>query len=308
MKIHLIDIDSTIPNLALIKVRKYYQDRGYEVIYNFPLLIRPEDKIYVSCIFKENRPQAAQYLIYPNAIIGGSGYDLNVRLPEEIEAVKPRINYGFTTRGCIRKCKFCIVPEKEGDIHITGDLLDIWDGKSKDITLMDNNILALPDHFKKICRQARENNIRIDFNQGLDHRLLTYEIVLELKRTSIKQYRFAYDSPSMRQSVNRAIALLKSVGINQSMWYILVGFNTMLKEDVTRINHLRFTGQRAYIQRYSKDRKYIPMARWQNQKALCNMPFYNFIKLTGKEDYYDKWLDLYMNEVGEKAMKGPLIK
>jgi hypothetical protein len=132
---------------------------------------------------------------------------------------------------------------------------------------------------------------------------------MELKRTSIKMYRFAYDSFSMRKSVNRAIALLKSVGINQSMWYVLVGFKDSLKEDIYRINHLRFTGQRAYIQRYDKSiRKYIPLARWQNQKNICNSTVMQFFGMPEKSKYNSEWFDQYISEVGMKVMSGPVVR
>ena len=62
-----------------------------------------------------------------------------------------------------------------------GDIYDIWDGKSKTLTIMDNNILGKPDHFKKICAQLREEKVRVDFNQGLDIRLLDDTLIKELK-------------------------------------------------------------------------------------------------------------------------------
>jgi hypothetical protein len=59
--------------------------------------------------------------------------------PKEIEIMKPKINYGFITRGCFRKCHFCLVPEKEGDLYVEADNLfyDFWDKKSKNIIIMD---------------------------------------------------------------------------------------------------------------------------------------------------------------------------
>ena len=155
MKVLIIDIDSRIPNLALKKIEKYYLDKGDEVLWNIPLAKDIVDKVYVSCVFTKNKNKCNFWEGMGD--IGGSGYSLEINLPLEIEAVKPRINYGFTTRGCIRNCKFCIVPKKEGKIRIEGELLDLWDGYSKKVIVMDNNILALPTHFEMVCRQAREN-------------------------------------------------------------------------------------------------------------------------------------------------------
>jgi hypothetical protein len=269
MKVLIIDIDSRIPNLALKKIEKYHQDRGDEVIWNMPIAKDVVDKIYVSCVFTKNKHRCHIWEGY--ADIGGSGYSLEITLPSEIDVIKPRINYGFTTRGCIRNCKFCIVPRKEGKIHIVGDLLDLWDGKSQRVTVMDNNILGLPSHFGLICKQARENKIKLDFNQGLDHRLLTLEIVHLMTKISHTEYRFAFDHPSMFKSVEKAIDLLQANGINRANWYVLVGFDTTYKQDLDRANYLKDRNQRAYIMRYEthyRDPFYVALARWVNQPHL----------------------------------------
>jgi len=277
MKVLIIDIDSRIPNLALKKVEKYHKNRGDEVIWDMPLFKDVADKIYVSCVFTKNKSRCDFW--EGIAAIGGSGYSLEIVLPPEIDAIKPRINYGFTTRGCIRNCKFCIVPRKEGKIHIVGDLLDLWDGESKQVIVMDNNILAVPSHFEFICNQARENKIKLDFNQGLDHRLLTPEILESMTSISHTEYRFAFDHPSMFTSVDKAINLLKASGINRANWYVLVGFDTTYKQDLDRVNYLKERNQRAYIQRYEthfREPFYSVLARWVNQPHL-------FIGMTWQE-------------------------
>lgn len=269
MKILIIDIDSRIPNLALKKVEKYHLDRGDEVIWDMPLAKDIADKIYVSCVFTKNKSRCDFW--QGLAEIGGSGYSLEIKLPPEIEAIKPRINYGFTTRGCIRNCKFCIVPKKEGGIRTVGDLLDLWDGQAKKIVVMDNNILALPEHFELVCQQARNSHIKVDFNQGLDHRLLTSEIVDLMVSISHTEYRFAFDHPSYLPSVERALRLLRQGGINRCNWYMLVGFDTTPEEDLMRANYLRDRNQRAYVQRYETHYFapfYVGLARWVNQPHL----------------------------------------
>lgn len=268
MKTLLINIDSKkIPNLALKKIEKYHLNRGDEVVWDFPLMAHQVDRIYVSCVFEKNKDQCEQWK--GRALIGGSGYSLDIELPKEIEKIKPRINLGFTTRGCIRNCKFCIVPQKEGKIRAVGDLLDLWDKRSKDVVLLDNNILALPKHFKLICRQARENNIRLDFNQGLDCRLLNQDIVNELKSIRHKEFHFAFDSLDYFDDVDRAITLLQKNGINRCTWLMLTGFDTTFEEDLFRANYLRSRNQVAYVMRYnnSERKDLVPLSRWVNNRA-----------------------------------------
>lgn len=272
VKVLLLNIDSKLPNIALKKIEMWHKLQGDEVIWDMPIMLGTTDRAYASCIFTKNRYKAEQFKnLCPSLNVGGSGWDLITVLPSEIDAMKPKINYGFTTRGCVRKCQFCIVPKKEGGIKVVGDLLDLWDGKAKLVTVMDNNILAVPSHFELICSQARGNNIKLDFNQGLDHRLLTPEIVEIMASISHVEYRFAFDYPSYLPTVERAIELLRQGGINRCNWYMLVGFDTTPKEDLMRANYLRDNNQRAYVQRYEthyNDPFYVGLARWVNQPHL----------------------------------------
>jgi len=277
MKILLINIDSTKPNLALKKIEKYHRDKGDEVVWDFPLMARHADKIYVSAIYTWSRGKCAEW--EGRAEIGGSGYDLKKTLPPGIEGIKPRINWGFTTRGCVRHCPFCVVWKKEGGIRATGDIYDIWDGVSEKIVLLDNNILALPDHFFKICGQLKKENLKVDFNQGLDCRLLTEKMARALKRLRVKHYRFAFDHPSQKPAVEKAVDLLKKYKM-QAIWYVLVGFNTSIKEDLERLDYLRANGQAAFVQRYNYIKKpvYIRMAQWANQHGVFRkMAFEQFL-------------------------------
>jgi len=184
-------------------------------------------------------------------ICGGSGFDLTTTLRPEIEGMKPKLNMGFTTRGCIRKCPFCIVPEKEGKIRIVGDIYDFWDRESKELVILDNNILAIPNHFEMICCQLMQEDLKVDFNQGLDHRLLNNEIAEMLKSLRYKEYRFAFDDPMQEKSVKKAINTLRKHGINRSMWYVLVGFDSTYDEDLSRLLMLKSYKQDAYVQRYN---------------------------------------------------------
>lgn len=281
MNIGLLNLEPKYKNLALEKLRIYHQTKGDYAEDYFAL--NPYDKVYCSSIFTFTK----KHIVPQGAICGGSGFDLTTELPPEIEGIAPHLNFGFTTRGCIRKCPFCIVHVKEPVLKVVIRFLrQLWDGKSKLITLYDNNILALPEHFESICKQSIEHNLALDFNQGLDHRLLTPEIVKLLKAISHKEYHFAFDYPSYLKSVDRAIDLLQNEGINRCIWYVLVGFNTTFQEDLDRLNHLRERNQNAYVQRYKRDRMYIPLARWANQHHIFRgMTWEQFISRPENKNY-----------------------
>ncbi len=152
MKIGLLSLDSKIKNIAIEKIRLYHQSKKNIVEdYNS---FEKYDLVYISKIF-DFSPEYPICINSKKIIKGGSGYDISSRLPYEINKMKPLINYGFITRGCIRNCEFCIVPEKEGKIYIESENLfyDFWDKKSKEIIIMDNNILAMPEVFFEICNK-----------------------------------------------------------------------------------------------------------------------------------------------------------
>ena len=299
MKVLIMDIDSKIPNLALKKIEKYHKDKGDEVVWNNELMRFSSDKIYVSCIFTENKSLCDEW---SGAEIGGTGYDIMKKLPPEIDSVKPRINLGFTTRGCIRKCEFCFVPQKEGMIKFEGDIYDIWDGISKEIVLMDNNILALPKHFKMICSQLRKEKLKVDFNQGLDIRLLNDDLAGELATIRhISDIRFAWDNIKDEAVIRKGITLLKKHNCRRGMFYVLVGFNSTIDEDLYRFNTLKGLGQRAYCMRFKTvkgQREYSDIASWVNQvRFFESMTFDRYRECRGNRELVKKFTSVGIKSI-----------
>lgn len=289
MNILLFTFDTVIPNLALEKLSAYHLQKGDNVILNNFKYADEADKIYISNIFTWNTPKYSIFSKYKDKVFfGGSGYSLKTTLPPEIDSIKPHINLGFTTRGCIRRCKFCIVPEKEGKIKPVGNLRDLWNGKDKDIILLDNNILALPEHFNSICHEAQNIDVRLNFYQGLDFRLLNEINLKLLKATRHKPLRFAWDNYNDVEIVESKLKLLFNYNVFNSQWFILVGFNTNFIEDVFRATFLKKFNQRVYAARYNynRDKRYIPLCRWiNNPKRFFKMTFDEFLKLPENRCY-----------------------
>jgi hypothetical protein len=290
MKILLIAPDSVIPNLALMKISQYHKNKKDQVSWK----TKDPDVVYCSIVFSENRWKGvALHSMYPEAIIniGGSGFSYQ-NLPENIEHIMPdyslypEINYsiGFTTRGCIRNCKWCIVPKKEGKIKANADIYEFWDPKHKHIMLLDNNILALPDHFEKIAKQLIEHDLTVDYNQGLDIRLLNNKNAKTLSKLRVKpDYRFAFDHPKDKNIIEKKMPLIKKHLVKQALFYVLVGFNTTIEEDLLRLNFLKDHGQRAYVMRYKSCRGikiYNDLSAWANQQQFFGkMNFDEFRKI-----------------------------
>lgn len=264
------------PNFALEKVKAYFRDRCEE--YKGELFNEQYETVYVSSLFTWT-PKPTPFR---NWILGGTGYSLEIKLPSYLENVKPRVNFGFTTRGCVNHCDFCCVREKEGCLQVVGDLLDLWDGKSKTITLLDNNPTANKRHFRLIAKQARDNKIKLNFH-ALDFRTLDHEICALFNTFKHTELRLAFDDLKYKSEVLEKIKMLKQHYIPQNTWYVLVGFNSTFDEDMERLITLKENGQAAFVQIYNKydnpDRKkYTQLARWANQhQCFKKMTYEEFI-------------------------------
>jgi len=181
---------------------------------------------------------------------------------------------GFTTRGCIRNCKFCIVPEKEGMIKEHAEVEEFLNTKSNVVVLLDNNFLALPSHIKKLQKYINKS-WRMDFNQGLDARLINKENAKLLARIKYKEMiRFAWDNIKDETEIIKGLKLVIKAGIRPRniTVYVLIGFDTTFKEDLYRIQRLRDIKDergsiKPYVMNYNntlKSRKYKDFMRWVN--------------------------------------------
>jgi len=270
-RILTVAVDGKRPNLALAKVKSYYEKKGYIVVEDYKKLTQKVEKIYISCLFSWNRSKVLPWLdCKTKVIVGGSGWNEKSRLRPEIEKECPKINYGYTTRGCPRRCGWCSVWRREGELHRVHQLTDLWDGRSKDITLLDNNILADEDWFHHVAWDAYARGIRLHFYQGLDYRFVNRAVASSLAMIRHRRYRFSFDEPKNYDGVDKCISLLADAGIRTCQWFVLVGYNTTLKEDLSRINFLRRRGQLVYLARYNytREKKYIPLARWTQHPAF----------------------------------------
>ena len=292
MKIGLFDIDSKYHNLALMKISAWHKSFGDQTeIYN-PLMKKTYDRVYVSKIFSKHNIEEGY--IPGNSIIGGSGFSLKTVLPYDMEHIMPdyslyNLDYslGFTTRGCIRNCKFCIVPEKEGKIKEHAEVEEFLNPKSNVVVLLDNNFLALPSHIKKLQKYI-DKGWRMDFNQGLDARLINKEnakLLASIKHE--RMIRFAWDNIKDESEIIKGLELVIKEGIRPRniTVYVLTGFDTTFKEDLYRIQRLRDIKDergsiKPYVMNYNnslKSRKYKDFMRWVNNPWIfksCNWKEY----------------------------------
>lgn len=279
MNIALHDSDKTnFPNLALMKLSAYHKAQGDALEWWTPLF--PYDRVYSSKVFTFT-PEC-EYLP-EDTIKGGTGYGIMDELPPEIDAMFPDYSIypncdhaiGFLTRGCIRKCPWCIVPKKEGKIRPYSTWQAIKRPDSRDIVFMDNNVLACQHGLEQIDDMGGGGNVRVDFNQGLDARLITDDVAKILARLKYIQFiRMSADTDAMLDVVLTAIDRLAKYGVKPYKVFVYV-----LVQDIAsaerRAIALRDIGANPFAQPYRdfttnaepplEQRRF---ARWVNHKAI----------------------------------------
>lgn len=284
MRIGLIDVDGhNFPNLALMKLSAWHKAQGDEVEWYSPLFAtEPFDKVYMSKVFTFT-PDYEWAINARQIIKGGTGYGLYYDLPKEIEytfpdySIYPQYPFavGFLTRGCIRKCPWCIVPKKEGWIHAVNTWDKIKRPDSRDIVFLDNNVLA-SEHGIAQIEDMIGKDVRIDFNQAMDARLVTPEIAKILSRVKWigGTLRFACDTSAMIPILKRCVSYLEENGVKPYRIFVYTLIQDV-DESLSRIKAMDEIGVQPFGQPYrdftnniepTEDQKRL--ARWCNNKAV----------------------------------------
>lgn len=286
MKVRLLAPDSKIPNMAIMKISTYHKRLGDDVAwYKHEYDFNDTDILYISKIFTFSPDVEDLPLNDCKIIRGGTGYDYKIKLPLEIESITeldyslyPDCDYSimFTTRGCVRKCEFCIVPKKEGLIHNIP--ICSLNPHGKYIKVLDNNFFANRT-WRENIEVLKRFNQPLEFNAGIDLRLLTEEQCVALASCKIKSIHCAWDNYKDKEIILPKLEMLtKYIKPYKILCYVLVGFENreIVETDIERVNTIWSLGVYPFVMGYinfddpkwQKTRSVKDFARWCNNRFV----------------------------------------
>ena len=191
--------------------------------------------------------------------------------------------FTYASRGCVRKCAFCGVPALEGAQRDTNSLRTVVDGvaqlygEKRDLILMDNNVVASAN-FRDIVseiidlgfergatlkRGRYELQRRVDFNQGVDARILCRDpmYLRELSRIALKPLRIAFDHLGLKKPYSQAIRFAAEAGIRDLSNYMLYNFHDSPADLFERMRLNVTLNEELGIRIFSFPMRYQPVTR-----------------------------------------------
>lgn len=292
MKVLLMQLDGSLPNIALMRIAAHHRSLGDECELRYATT--PEracrrfgdsfGRVYASAIFEKTRPVAAAVRAqWPEAIIGGTGVNVGGTLEDhgitttaQDYAIYPacRVSIGFLSRGCRLRCGFCVVPRKEGAVREEQSIADLWRGEPwpRELVLLDNDFFGQP-RWRERIEEMRAGGFRVSFNQGINARMLNEETAAAIASVDYRDDSFtrkriytAWDSGKDEARLFRGLELLASNGVKPDhiMVYMLVGYwpgETHADRDYRRAR-LREFGARPYPMPFTRSRELVGFQRW----------------------------------------------
>ena len=271
MKISLLT-DAPKHNLALMKISAYHKREGDEVLLNMPII--PADYRYASVLFERNKNlfHADEY--------GGPAKN-GTKLPYEIERLKPDyglyaldFSLGYTYRPCSNTCHFCKVPRMN---HPDIEHHSIWefnDSKFKKICILNNNTFQDP-RWKETFKEIWDADLTVIDENGYDLRLIDDEKAEALRKTKwYKKLHFAWDRMQDEALILHGIDIIKKYKFNNARAYVLIGYDTNLKQDIYRCQKLVDGNITPYIMPYKRTdhnrrfKRFIDSFMWRKHKTI----------------------------------------
>jgi hypothetical protein len=290
VRVLLLQLDGKLPNIALMRIAAHHRDRGDKVLLDHARqssavergLWDQWDKVYASLIFEKTRPLARRLLeVFPDAVIGGSGWDESVTVEQHGITTKRqdysdypsfRSSIGFTQRGCRFDCWFCKVPRMEGKVRAEQSIRELWRGEPwpRELLLLDNDFFGQKG-WRELVEEIRQGGFKVSFNQGINARVLSEEAAaaiasLDYRDDGMKVRRIytAWDGIGDEGPLFRGLNRLQAHGVNPDaiMVYMLIGAGESAEDREYRRKRLREFGCRPYPMPYTRTDETRGFQRW----------------------------------------------
>ena len=289
-----------------MKLSHFYKEQGDEVYFQNSVtrsIFEPEyDIVFGSAIFSTSEKKIQLFRAhFPSAKIGGTGSGENWTV-EDFTGDYPDIydysiypdfkhSIGFSQRGCRLRCKFCVVPQKEGKNRSVNGIAQIWRGDSypKNLLLLDNDFFGQPDWREK-SEEIIAGGFKVCFSQGINVRLFDREAAQVLGRMKYyddaferKRIYTAWDNLRDAEIFFRGVGYLTDSGIkpDEIMVYFLCNYwHKGLTSDVwERFNRMIEIGLRPYPMVYdvkNADAEIKAFQTWVIRRTYMKIPFENY--------------------------------
>ena len=231
--------------------------------------------------------QMPDYTLYDNYIANEIN---NGKSPQQFKDYQ-NYSIGFLTRGCIRKCPFC-VNRNISSVYNYSNLSNFVDNSRPMIYLWDDNFFASKS-WKPLLQELQSTKKPFQFRQGLDIRLLNEEKANLLSKSRYHgDFIFAFDQLKDKEIICKKLKIWKQHSKKTTKLYLFCGYeisdDQSLLDDVLnifeRIEVLMKYGCLGYIMRHENHKKhplnniYVQIARWGNQPQFYKkMSFKEFI-------------------------------
>src|SRR3990167_5137035 len=302
--VRLTQIDGALPNLALMKLAYFHRAQGDEVSLTRRLerdLFEPSyGKVYGSAIFKFSQDRLMRFQRqWPEALVGGTGTPLQNTVEGVIGGEYEHYDYsgypdfaesiGFTQRGCRLKCKFCVVPQKEGKNRGLNPISSIWRGEPhpRNLNILDNDFFGQPDWRLRIA-EIRDGGFRVCLQQGINVRLIDEAAAaalatIQYRDTKFKERRLytAWDNLKDEGVFFKGVDILERAGIppKHLRAYMLIGFdkNETWERLWHRFNRMVARGIEPYPMVFDRSRKDLTkFQRWVVTGLYRAIPFEDY--------------------------------